>query len=292
MVAQRDTQRRAFYRFEDTCVYPFDPSTSGNAADLLSLEECREIVEHTFCEFAPGASIPDVNHLPPKARQRKRKPRPACFRFGGRLPMVPTPQYEIILPDWARSCATVLHEVSHALTFLSAQKEIEGHGPEFAATALALWRCYLKGPNYDVVLQQGVARGIHFAAMRPKRKVSHSADGPCILCGIEPRDPRWHSVGDIPFRNDVVRDDVLSRPTERERLQRIFELEHDQPGEVSEGLFSTLLRQIKDGALVPEGHPLRDHIKHHTSAGRYEVLSPGPRRTWVRRAIRILRENG
>lgn len=294
-MAREDPQRMRCYRFEWECIQPLDPSASG-AASLLSLPQCREIVEHVFCEFAPDVSPPAVNASVENTDRRKRrqKVRPACFRWGlGPPPLAPVAQYDITLPDWSRSRGTVLHEAAHALTraFAGAGVGVEGHGPEFMATAMALWRCYLPGFEYEVARKQGVARGIRFAATPPERRVFHWADRPCFLCGTEPPDPRWRSVRDASFRDDAVREEVLSCSTETACLQRIFELELEQPGTVVRG-FDYLLRQIKDGVLLPDGHPLRDHIKHHTSPRRYKALSPGPRRTWVRQAIRLLRENG
>lgn len=282
----RDTQQRKVYEWEWACIRPLDP-TAANAASRLSLDECQQIVGHAFCEFAPDASPPAVNS--PHTSQRKSRDGPACFRRDGRLlPLDPSVQHAIILPDWARTSSVVLHEAAHALTFALVEEEFEGHGPEFTATALALWRCYLPGFDFEKARMQGMAHGIRFAAPPPDRKVLHWADGPCCLCGTKPPDPRWHSVSDIPFGNADVRDEVLSYSTETARLRRIFELELEQPGTVVVGQFNSLLRQIKAGALLPDGHPLRDHIRQPTSPRRYDALAPGPRRTWVRDALKLL----
>lgn len=282
MVARRDAQRQRVYEWEWAYIRPFDSTASADAAAKLSLDQCREIVEHVFCEFVPDTPLPNLNYSPSNVKRRRGKECPATY-----WPAI----HEITLPAWARSHAVVLHEVAHALTRTAHGPEIAGHGPEFAATALALWRCYLPDFDHKQAHGQGLAHGIRFAETWPDRKVLHWADGPCILCGIEPPDPRWRSVCDASFRSDAMRDDVLNYPTETARLQRIFQLELEQPGTVVKG-FGYLLRQTRDGLLLPDDHPLRDHIQHHTSPRRYGVLSPGPRRTWVSRALRLLEENG
>ena len=277
-MAAKDAQQQKVYEWEWSCIRPHDP-TAANAASRLALHECREIVGHAFSEFVPDDPLPNLNYSPENAKRRQGKECPARYWSG---------THEITLPVWARSRSVVLHEVAHAMTRTVHGLEVEGHGPEFTATVLALWRCYLPNFDYDAARKMGVARGIRFAAMPPDRKVSHWADGPCYLCGIKPLSSGWNSVSDIPFQSANVRDEVLNHPTETARLRRIFELELEQPRTVVAGQFNSLLRQIKAGALLPDGHPLREHIRHPASPRRYDALAPGPRRTWVRDAIKLL----
>lgn len=272
----RDTQQQRVYEWEWACVRPFDP-TASNAASRLTLGECREIVEHAFSEFVPDAPLPNLNYSPENAKRRQGKECPARYW---------TDTHGITLPVWARSRSVVLHEIAHAMTRITYGLGVEGHGPEFTATALALWCCYLPNFDYEEARRRGVAHGIRFAATPPDRKVYHWADGPCCLCGIGPsRSTGWRDVRDIPFRDETVRDDVLSQP-DHLRLRRIFELEYHQPKEVVNGTFDDFLRQIRDGTLLPDDHPLREHIKPRPWL--YNRLLPGPRRTWVRDAIRLL----
>ncbi len=285
-MAAGDPQQQAFYKFQWASVYPFDPS-SGSAATRLSLDECRQIVEHAFSEFAQGVAIPEANYSPQNVVRRPRgkggQARPACYWREA---------HGITLPDWARSRSIVLHEVAHALTYATAGGAVQSHGPEFATMALELWRSYLPGPDYDAVRDQGVARGIRFATVRPTRRVFHWADGPCLLCGIEPpASAPWRSVSNAPFHSDADREDVLALPAEGNRLRRIFELELERGADntvLANGL-DDLLGQLAAGSLLPDGHALYAHITTVARPRvRYGGQNPEARRRWLRKAISTL----
>lgn len=87
------------------------------AADRLSLEQCRTLVDQAFrWREAPGTS----RSWTPPAVTDGRGRRHAC---GSRA--------EIKLPRWARTRAVVLHECAHGMAD-------DQHGPGFVAAYVAL----------------------------------------------------------------------------------------------------------------------------------------------------------
>ena len=106
----RDFQRARVYRWEAEHVFPL-------AADRLSLEQCRALVERAYrWREAPGS---DPGWAPPTVTDGRGR-RHAC---GSRA--------AIKLPRWARTRAVVLHECAHGMAD-------DQHGPGFVAAYVVL----------------------------------------------------------------------------------------------------------------------------------------------------------
>ena len=109
-VRPRDFQRARVYRWEAEHVFPL-------AADRLSLEQCRALVERAYrWREAPGFR----HGWAPPAVTDGRGRRHAC---GSRT--------AIKLPRWARTRAVVLHECAHGMAN-------DQHGPVFVAEYVGL----------------------------------------------------------------------------------------------------------------------------------------------------------
>lgn len=130
MSKTRDFQRARVYAWERAELGPFPVTSSHfvrkaagggyrrkyrmetNGHKILTLAECKELVEKVWAKLRPG-------RLPPEVLDGRGR-RSAC---GCR-------QY-IKLPWWSRVRSVVLHETAHSLT-------TTGHGPEFLACYLEL----------------------------------------------------------------------------------------------------------------------------------------------------------
>jgi putative metallohydrolase (TIGR04338 family) len=114
--AARDFQRGRVYRWEGEHVLPLD-------REILSLEECRRLVERVYRRAeAAAAHRPDWR---PPAVSDGRGRRHACGSRGA-----------IKLPRWARTRPVVLHECAHGLAD-------DKHGPRFVARYVELLEHFL-----------------------------------------------------------------------------------------------------------------------------------------------------
>jgi hypothetical protein len=136
LAARRDSQRSAVYAWEKSL-----PEWPGEA---LSLAGCQELVRRVW-----GDHLHTDAPLVTDGRGRRR----ACYA---------PHNHQIRLPRWSRTSLVVLHEVAHAILFVSESPDSRAHhGPEFA-------RLYLNFLHHygDVDLSRARSRAVH---QRPRR---------------------------------------------------------------------------------------------------------------------------
>ena len=116
----RDNQREAVYDWEKRCrLYEH----GWESFQVLSLDECKSIVDRVWREFRITTKLPEV--VPGRSNLTH-----AMFE-----PL----KWEIQLPHWTRQECMVLHEVAHAIVMTKCGfSKVQVHGPEFVRVLMEL----------------------------------------------------------------------------------------------------------------------------------------------------------
>ena len=117
MKKQRDFQRRKVYNAEwatEACCFPIEK---------LTLDECKQLIE--------------------KASRFTKGPRP-IVKDGRGCRKARGSAWHIVLPKWARTKWTVLHEYAHAVTTYN-------HGPDFVKAYLKLVKRFIGRTEADIL---------------------------------------------------------------------------------------------------------------------------------------------
>lgn len=118
----RDAQRQAVYDWERSLRPWLRPDSE--ALRPLSLDECRELIQHVWRSYFGRAAVPQV------------KDGRGCSWARGS-------HKAIVLPRWARHRLIVLHEVAHAILWQDPDtRRTAAHGPLFVRLVIELWHTH------------------------------------------------------------------------------------------------------------------------------------------------------
>lgn len=144
----RDKQRQKFYDWEFVHVFGFPSKKEIYAgAEVVypktqSLEYCQQLVDSAWHMF------------------RMRMEPPTVVNSKGGRGKANTVKHQIVLPEWTRFDAYILHEVAHMIVYnLMGDVEHAWHGPEFVGCYLLLLD-HFTGKPFNTLYDSATSNGL------------------------------------------------------------------------------------------------------------------------------------